>query len=58
MLPSRASVAAPPDAIFGLNEAFATDPRTDKVTVVEGVYIDERGEAPILDWSAKRNGAL
>ncbi len=49
MLPSRASVAAPPDAIFGLNEAFATDPRTDKVTVVEGVYIDERGEAPILD---------
>ncbi len=49
MLPSRAVVAAPPDAIFGLNEAFAADPRPDKVTVVEGVYVDERGEAPVLD---------
>ena len=49
MLPSRAVVAAPADAIFGLNEAFVADPRPDKVTAVEGVYVDERGEAPVLE---------
>jgi aspartate/tyrosine/aromatic aminotransferase len=49
MLPARAVVTAPPDAIFGLNETFAADPRAEKVTVVEGVYVDERGEAPVLD---------
>ena len=49
MLPDRAVVAALPDAIFGLNEAFATDTRPNKVTVVEGVFMDERGEAPRLE---------
>lgn len=40
--------AAPPDAIFGLNEAFAKDPRPEKMSLGAGVYKDESGKTPIF----------
>lgn len=40
---------APPDAIFGLNEAFQADPRPGKINLGAGVYKDERGTTPIFD---------
>lgn len=39
---------APADPILGLNEAFAKDPRTDKVNLGVGVYLDETGTLPLL----------
>ena len=39
---------APADPILGLNEAFAKDPRTDKVNLGVGVYLDEKGTLPLL----------
>lgn len=39
---------APPDAIFGLIDAFQRDPRPDKITLSAGVYTDERGETPVM----------
>jgi len=39
---------APPDAIFGLIEAFRNDPRPDKVNLVAGVYKDEHGKTPVF----------
>lgn len=38
---------APPDAIFGLNDAMRRDPRLDKVNLGAGVYQDEEGKTPI-----------
>jgi aspartate/tyrosine/aromatic aminotransferase len=46
--PDRSLVAAPPDAIFGIGEAYAADRRPDKVNLAIGVYIDERGATPVL----------
>lgn len=40
---------APPDAIFGLNEAMRRDPRPDKINLGVGVYKDEAGRTPILN---------
>lgn len=40
--------AAPPDPILGLTEAYIKDPRTDKVNLGVGVYLDEHGKVPIL----------
>ncbi len=40
--------AAPPDPILGLTDAFAQDPRADKVNLTIGVYRDEAGLTPIL----------
>ena len=40
---------APPDAIFGLNEAMGRDPRPDKINLGAGVYKDETGKTPILE---------
>jgi aspartate aminotransferase/aromatic-amino-acid transaminase len=40
---------APPDAIFGLNEALRQDPRPDKINLGAGVYKDEHGRTPVLD---------
>ena len=37
-----------PDAIFGLVEAHKKDPRTEKVSVVIGAYLDGQVEAAIL----------
>ena len=40
--------AAPPDAIFGLNEAFRNDPNPAKVNLTIGVYRNADGTTPIL----------
>ncbi len=39
---------APPDAIFGLIEAFKKDPNPDKINLGAGVYKDEAGRTPVL----------
>jgi aromatic-amino-acid transaminase len=39
---------APRDPILGLNEAFAADPRPNKVNLGVGVYYDEDGKIPLL----------
>lgn len=39
---------APRDPILGLNEAFNTDTRTDKVNLGVGVYCNEEGRIPLL----------
>jgi len=39
---------APRDSILGLNEAFATDSRSNKVNLGVGVYYDEGGRIPLL----------
>ncbi len=48
MLPSFARVAAPPDPILGLAEAFRNDPRPHKVNLSAGVFVDETGKTPLL----------
>jgi aspartate/tyrosine/aromatic aminotransferase len=47
-LPSLSRVAAPPDAILGLAEAYRNDPRTNKVNLSAGVFVDETGKTPML----------
>jgi aromatic-amino-acid transaminase len=37
------------DPIFKLNDAFAADPRSDKVNLTIGYYFDDRGRVPVLD---------
>ena len=39
---------APPDAIFGLTEAFKRDPNPRKINLTIGVYRDAEGNTPIL----------
>ncbi|GAB1826082.1 amino acid aminotransferase [Turicimonas sp. TL08] len=39
---------APDDPILGLNEAFKTDPRKEKVNLSIGVYCTEEGKVPLL----------
>ncbi len=39
---------APPDAIFGLTEAFAADPSPRKINLAAGVYKDAQGQTPVL----------
>jgi aromatic-amino-acid transaminase len=39
---------APRDPILGLNEAFAADPRPNKVNLGVGVYYDDNGRIPLL----------
>ncbi len=39
---------APPDAIFGLIEAFKKDPDPHKINLGAGVYKDENGQTPVL----------
>ncbi|NJL30035.1 MAG: aspartate/tyrosine/aromatic aminotransferase, partial [Thermoanaerobaculia bacterium] len=39
---------APPDAIFGLNEAIRRDPRPEKINLGAGVYKDEAGKTPVF----------
>ncbi|MEC7109640.1 MAG: aromatic amino acid aminotransferase, partial [Planctomycetota bacterium] len=40
--------AAPPDAILGLNEAFARDENSEKINLSVGVFKDGSGQTPIL----------
>lgn len=39
---------APPDPIFGLNEAFKEDPNPVKVNLTAGIYLDEEGRTPVF----------
>lgn len=41
-------VAAPPDPILGLTEAFQKDPNPNKVNLGVGVYKDAHGRTPVL----------
>jgi aspartate/tyrosine/aromatic aminotransferase len=47
-LPSLARIPAPPDPILGLAEAFRSDPRTAKINLSSGVFVDETGTTPVL----------
>jgi aspartate/tyrosine/aromatic aminotransferase len=47
-LPSLSRIPAPPDAILGLAEAYRNDPRTDKINLSSGVFVDETGTTPVL----------
>ncbi len=48
-LPSLARIAAPPDPILGLAEAFRNDTRDGKINLSSGVFVDETGKTPVLD---------
>jgi len=39
---------APPDAIFGLAEAYRADPRSEKLNLGIGVFRDDLGRTPIM----------
>ena len=39
---------AAPDAILGISEAFAADPRAEKMNLSVGVYKDASGVTPIM----------
>ena len=39
---------APPDAIFGLADAFKKDPSTEKINLGIGIYRDSSGKTPVL----------
>ena len=41
-------VDAPGDPIFGIVELFRADPRSHKINLAAGVYMDEQGITPIL----------
>ncbi len=47
-LPSLARLPAPPDAILGLAEAYRGDPRTEKINLSSGVFVDATGKTPVL----------
>lgn len=49
---------APPDAIFGLTEAFKTDPNPNKVNLGAGVYKDDSGKTPVLKSVKAAEGIL
>lgn len=40
---------APADPILGLTEAFKNDPRSGKVNLGVGVYVDDQGRTPVLE---------
>ena len=39
----------PPDAILGLMERFRADAREHKISLSQGVYVDESGRTPLLE---------
>lgn len=49
---------APRDPIFGLNEQFNADTRTNKVNLGVGVYYDDAGRLPLLEAVHKAELAL
>ena len=40
---------APPDSILGLTEQFKFDPRSHKINLASGVYVDETGTTAVLE---------
>jgi len=57
-LPSLARVPAPDDPILGLNEAFKNDPRSGKINLSTGVFVDESGRTPVLGTVIEAERAL
>jgi aspartate aminotransferase/aromatic-amino-acid transaminase len=51
-------VAAPPDPILGLTDAFRRDPNPDKVNLGVGVYQDDEGRTPVLKAVKAAEAAL
>ena len=49
---------APPDAIFGLNEALRRDARPHKINLGAGVYKNEAGETPVLAAVKEAEGRI
>lgn len=49
---------APPDAIFGLNDLMARDPRSGKINLGAGVYKDEHGKTPVMEAVQEAEGRL
>ncbi|MFI5254905.1 MAG: aromatic amino acid transaminase [Candidatus Limnocylindrales bacterium] len=50
MQPSFADLQpAPPDSILGLAEQFKLDPRSGKINLASGVYVDETGTTAVLE---------
>jgi aspartate aminotransferase len=49
---------APPDSILGLSDAFAKDPRSNKINLTVGVYKTEDGSTPILATVKKAEAKL
>ena len=39
----------PPDAVFGLQATYKSDPRKEKINLAIGVYQDENGKTPTLE---------
>jgi len=48
----------PPDAILGLAEEYNRDPRTDKISLASGVYVDETGITPVLATVTEAEGRI
>jgi aspartate/tyrosine/aromatic aminotransferase len=42
-------VPRPPDAILGIMERFRADAREHKISLAQGVYVDEGGRTPLLE---------
>lgn len=51
-------VAAPPDAILGLTEAFKKDPNPKKINLGVGVYKDAGGKTPVLNSVKKAEAKI
>jgi aspartate/tyrosine/aromatic aminotransferase len=47
-LPLRSLTPAPPDPILGLTETYRADPRSNKVNLAVGVYVDDTGVTPVI----------
>jgi aspartate/tyrosine/aromatic aminotransferase len=54
----KALEKAPPDAIFGLKEAYKKDPNPNKINLTVGVYQDEKGSTPIFRTVKLAEGRL
>lgn len=50
--------AYPGDPILTLNERFFSDPRTDKINLSIGVYLDAEGKMPVMRAARKAESAL
>ena len=48
----------PPDAIFGLVEAFKSDPRPNKVNLGIGCYVDDEGNPQVFPVVRKVSRAM
>ena len=49
---------APGDPILGLTETYRADPRTEKVNLGVGIYVDDAGRIPVLEAVRRVEEAL